>query len=89
MNRNIAPESLYKHVRKQHSNPLFVGKMTHEERKSLNTLNNRTYDNIGFPTLCKLMRSFSILDVPTQGWGRQPSNADVTISDDVERLRNV
>jgi hypothetical protein len=35
------------------------------------------------------MRSFSLLVKPTQGWGNQPTNADVTISDDVERLRFV
>ena len=90
MHRNIAPDVLYISIsEKQHSNPLFFAKMTHEERNSLTTLNNRTYDNIGFPTLYTLMQSFSILDVPTQGWGKQPTNADVTISDDVERLRNV
>jgi hypothetical protein len=61
--------------------------MTHEERVSLNTLINRTYDNIDFTLLYKLMRSFSILDDPKQGWGKQPTNTDVTISDDVERLR--
>jgi hypothetical protein len=90
MHRNIAPDVLYKSIsEKQHSNPLFFAKMTHKERNSLTTLNNRTYDNIGFSTLYKLMRSFSILDVPTQGWGKQPMNGDVTISDDVERLQNV
>jgi hypothetical protein len=90
MHHNIAPDVLYKSIsEKQHSNMLFFAKMTHEERISLTTLNNRTYDNIGFPTLYKLMRSFLILDVPTQGWEKQPTNADVTISDDVERLRNV
>ena len=90
MHHNIAPDVLYKRVsEKQHSKPFFSTNMTYEERNSLTTLNNRTYDNIGFSTLYTLMRSFSILDVPTQGWGEQPTNADVTISDDVERLRNV
>jgi hypothetical protein len=56
-------------------------------RVSLNNLTNRTYDNIDFTLLYKLMRSFSILDDPKQGWGKQPTNTDVTISDDVERLR--
>ena len=89
MNRNIAPEILYKYLKKQHSYPFFSCKMTHEERNSLNTLTNRTYDNISFATLYKLMRSFSIIDFPTQGWGKNPTTADLTISDDVERLRYV
>ena len=90
MHHNIAPDVLYKYVsKKQHSKPFFFANMTYEERNSLTTLNNRTYDNIGFPTLYTFMQSFSILHVPTQGWGEQPTNADVTISDDVERLRNV
>jgi hypothetical protein len=88
MRSNIAPEVLYRHIRKQHkNNPSVFDKMTHEERISLNTLTNRTYDNIDFITMYKLLRSFSLLDDPTQGWGKQPTNADVTISDDVERLR--
>jgi hypothetical protein len=63
--------------------------MTHEERVSLNTLINKTYNNIDFSTLYKLMRSFSILDDPKQGWGNKPTHMDVTISDEVERLRFV
>ena len=90
MNRNIPPEWLYnKYVRKQFNRRLFLDRITCEEHKSINTLNNRTYDDIGFTTLYKLIRMFSILNAPTQGWGRQPTNADVTIGDDVERLRNM
>ena len=88
MRSNILPEVLYRQTRKQHKKKTSVfDKMTHEERVSLNTLINRTYDNIDFTLLYKLMRSFSILDDPKQGWGKQPTNTDVTISDDVERLR--
>jgi hypothetical protein len=83
MRSNIAPDVLYRHIRKQRKNkPSVLDKMTHEEHLSLNTLINRKYDNIDFTTLYKLMRSFSLLDDPTQGWGKQPTNADVTISDD-------
>ena len=90
MRRSIAPEILSIHIKKQcKDNPSVFNRMTHEERASLNTLTNRTYDNIDFTTLYKLMRSFSLLVEPTQGWGNQPTNADVTISDDVERLRFV
>jgi hypothetical protein len=42
---------------------------------------------VGLEIKYKLMRSFSILDDPKQGWGKNPTNTDVTISDDVERLR--
>ena len=88
MRSKIAPEDLNRQIRKQNKhNPSFFTKMTHEERVSLKTLTNKTYDNIDFITLYKLMRSCSLLDDPTQGWGKQPTNADVTISDDVERLR--
>ena len=87
---NIAPEILFIHIGKQRKhNPSVFNSMTHEERVSLNTLANRTYDNIDFTTMYKLMRSFSLLVQPTQGWGNQPTNADVTTSDNVERLRFV
>jgi hypothetical protein len=90
MRSNILPDALYQQIRKQHkNNPSLFYKMTHKEHVSLNTLTNRTYDNIDFTLLYKLMRSFSILDDPKQGWGKQPTNMDVTISDDVERLRFV
>ena len=88
MRNIILPESLYRQIRKQHKKKLSVfDKMTDEERASLNTLINGTYDNIDFTLLYKWIRSLSILDDPTQGWGKQPTNTDVTISDDVERLR--
>jgi hypothetical protein len=90
MRSNIAPEILSMHIKKQHkNNPSVFNRMTQEERESLNTLTNRTYDYIDFTTLYKLMRSCSLLVDPSQGWGKQPTNADVTISDDVERLRTM
>ena len=59
MRSNILPEGLYRQITKQHkNNPSVFDKMTHEERVSLNTLTNRTYDNIDFTLLYKLMRSF-------------------------------
>ena len=88
MRSNIAPEILSMHIERQRkNNPSVFNRMTHQESVSLNTLTNKTYDDIDFTTLYKLMRSFLLLAEPTQGWGKQPTNADVTISDDVERLR--
>jgi hypothetical protein len=78
MRSNIAPDALYR---------LLKNKMTHIEHESVNTLTNRTYDNIDFITLYNFLRLVPLLDNPTQGWGKQPTNANVTISDDVERLR--
>ena len=90
MRSNIAPGVLSIQIKKQHKNNLSVFKrMTHEEIVSLDTLTSGTYDYIDFTLLYKLMRSFPLLDDPTQGWGKQPTIADVTISDDVERLRFV
>jgi hypothetical protein len=90
MRSNIAPGVLSIQIKKQHKNNSSVFKrMTHEERVSLDTLTGGTYDYIDFTLLYKLMRSFPLLDDPTQGWGKQPTIADVTISDDVERLRFV
>jgi hypothetical protein len=87
MRSNILPEVLYRKIRKRKNKPSVFDKMTYEERVSLNTLTNGTYDNIDFVTLYKLMRLLSILDDPKQGWGKPPTNTDVAISDDVERLR--
>jgi hypothetical protein len=90
MRSNIAPEILSMHIKRQRkNNPSVFNKMTREQLESLKTLTNRTYDYIDFTTLYNLMRSCSLLVKPTQGWGKQPTNADETISDDVERLRFV
>ena len=90
MYRNIAPGVLSIQIKNQQKNNLSVfNRMTHEERISLSTLTNGTYDCIDFNLLYKLMISFPLLVDPTQGWGKQPTIADVTISDDVERLRIV
>jgi hypothetical protein len=90
MYRNIAPGVLSIQIKKQQQNNLLVfNRMTHKERVSLKTLTNGTYDCIDFTLLYKLMRSFPLLVDPTQGWGKQPTIEDVTISDDVERIRIV
>ena len=88
MRNNIAPEVLCRLITVQtKKNPSVFKKMTFAEHESLKTLSNRTYDNIDFTTSYKLMRSLLLLDYPTQGWGKLPTNVDETISDDVERLR--
>ena len=92
MRSNITPKAIHRHIIVQkEKHPSVFDKMTFKEHKSLNTLSNGTYDNIDFTTSYKLMRSMMssllLLDAPTQGWGKPPTNADVTISDDVERLR--
>ena len=90
MDRNSNPEVTYRQIRKRHNNqPSVFDKAKYKERVSLYTLTNRTYDYIEFTLLYKLMRSLSIIDDPAQGWGKPPTNMDVTISDDVERLRFV
>jgi hypothetical protein len=49
MRNNIPPAVLYRQIRKQRRNdPSVFNKMTHEERVSLNTLINKTYNNIDF-----------------------------------------
>jgi hypothetical protein len=90
MRSNIAPGILSIQIKNHHKkNPSVSNRMTHEERVSLDTLTSGTYDYIDFTLLYKLMRSFPLLVDPTQGWGKQPNIKDVTISDDVERLRIV
>jgi hypothetical protein len=86
MRSNIAPGVLSIQIK---NHPSVFNRMTNEERASLNTLTSGTYDYIDFTLLYKLMRSFPLLVDPTQGWGKQPTIKDVTISDDVERLRIV
>ena len=88
MRSNIAPGVLSIQIKKQHKNNSSVFKrMTHEERVSLDTLTGGTYDYIDFTLLYRLMRSLSIINKPTEGWGIPPKKTDITISDDVERLR--
>jgi hypothetical protein len=77
----LAPDLLYKNIKDKKN------EMTPTEYASLKTLTNGTYDGIDFTLLFRLIRMFSLLDEPTQGWGKLPRHVDVTISDDVDRLR--
>ena len=88
MSRNSYPKVTYRQIRKRpNEKPSFFDEANHDERKSLETLTNETYDDIDFTLLYRLMRSLSIIDEPKQGWAKPPKDTDVTISDDVERLR--
>ena len=88
MVRNRDPKDTYSEIQIRHNGkPSFFEEAKREERNSLKTLNNATYDYIDFTLLYRLMRSLSIINEPNQGWGKPPKYTDVTISDDVERLR--
>jgi hypothetical protein len=88
MDKNSYPEVTCRQIKKEHDEkPSFFDQAKLEERESLETLTNGTYDYIDFTLLYRLMRSLSIINKPTEGWGIPPKKTDITISDDVERLR--
>lgn len=60
----------------------------YSEKSQVNTLkSSNNYESLDASMLYKLFRTFTCVDEPTQGWGKLPANYDISISDDIERIR--
>ncbi|XP_076109021.1 uncharacterized protein LOC143077017 [Mytilus galloprovincialis] len=60
----------------------------YSEKSQVNTLkSSNNYESLDASMLYKLFRTFTCVDEPTQGWGKLPTNYDLSISDDIERIR--
>ncbi|CAC5390121.1 unnamed protein product [Mytilus coruscus] len=80
----IAADVLYTHC----SIPPYWSRFTYDEQSKLKSLNSSlTYDFLDIPLVYRLLRQFSLIKEPANGWGQPPSNSDITTADDVERIR--
>lgn len=79
---NVSPSMLYN---------LYIHSGAHwnySEESQVNTLkSNNNYESLDASMLYKLFRTFRCVNNPTQGWGHEPTNNDLSISDDIERIR--
>lgn len=61
---------------------------TLSEKSQINTLNvSDSYKSLDISLLYKLVKMFPCVPNPTQGWGQKPTKNDLSISDDIERIR--
>ncbi|XP_063409116.1 uncharacterized protein LOC134692588 [Mytilus trossulus] len=59
-----------------------------EQQRNLALLQRaNSYDSLDITLIYRLLRQFSLIPSPTQGWGSKPDVMDFTIGDDVERIR--
>lgn len=50
-------------------------------------LSGQNYESLDASMLYQIFRRFNFVPAPTSGWGREPTNTDLTIGDDIERIR--
>lgn len=60
-----------------------------DQKASLNDLqSSKSYESMDITLIYKLLRQFSLIDPPTNGWGSNPNNVCIKLADDVERIRH-
>lgn len=50
---------------------------------------DNSFSSLDIPTTYRLLRYFSLIPPPSNGWGTDPALTDIVISDDVERIRKL
>ncbi|XP_052079013.1 uncharacterized protein LOC127717274 [Mytilus californianus] len=48
---------------------------------------SNTYKSLDITLIYRLLRQFSLISQPTKGWGYIPDIVDITLGDDIERIR--
>lgn len=76
------PSQIYIQVAQNMSN---FTKAQHRSLRKLRTVH--TFDLLDITLMYKLMRQFSFINAPSKGWGQHPNSSDLTIADDIERIR--
>lgn len=62
-------------------------RLNFEEIKMFQSMYHKGYADVDVTLAYKLLKYFNIIPTPKQKWGRQPRSCDISISDDVERIR--
>ncbi|CAC5408973.1 unnamed protein product [Mytilus coruscus] len=82
INMHYTPSQIYSQVAQNLST---FTKAQHRSLKDLQTLH--TFDSLDITLMYQLLRQFSLIYAPSKGWGRQPNSSDLSIADDIERIR--
>jgi hypothetical protein len=77
----VQPQTFYNLLQ----NSVVLDKLTSNEKDIFSTLPTDGYDKCGTILLYKLVRQQLVK--PRQGWGKAPLDSDMSISDDIERIR--
>lgn len=79
---HYTPSQMYSQIAKNTSN------FTKAQQRSLRKLRTgRSFDLLDITLMYKLMRELSLIHTPSKGWGQHPNSSDLTIADDIERIR--
>ncbi|CAC5404751.1 IGDCC4 [Mytilus coruscus] len=57
------------------------------DTEAIKTFENEQYNKFDVTLMYKFVRTFNLMQSPTSDWGLSPLPSDITLSDDVERLR--
>lgn len=79
---HYTPSQMYSQIAKNTSN------FTKAQQRILRKLRTgRSFDLLDITLMYKLMRELSLIHTPSKGWGQHPNSSDLTIADDIERIR--
>lgn len=59
------------------------------EKAMLGTLMRGYFNELDIGIIYKIVRHFTFIQAPSRGWGYVPIAGDITVSDDIERIRIV
>ncbi|CAC5361535.1 unnamed protein product [Mytilus coruscus] len=85
--RNIIGKIKPANIIYQQCIPILCSFYPDQQYSLLKLQTTNTYDSLDIPIIYKLLRHFPLIQQPTKGWGNFPDQTDVTIADDVERIR--
>lgn len=54
----------------------------------LNKNKPSTSKDLDVTLMCAIIRNLNYITKPTNGWGKEPRKSDITMADDVERIRH-
>lgn len=65
-----------------------IRKYRRDQQTNLQDLSSLdTFDSLDITLLYQLLRDYSSVQAPTSGWGAHPVSSELTIGDDIERIR--
>ena len=71
------------------SQKLFLGQLQKHEKASIKTLEGNSFNGLDIGLIYKIIRHFTFIRAPSRGWGSEPTSGDITVADDIERIRIV
>lgn len=82
----VSPYILETHIK---NNRFLLKNLRPEEWLIIGSVRKNMYDGFGLPLMYKIIRYLNLVPSPIQGWGSRPLETEVTIGDDIERIRQI